>query len=77
VRSRCPNAPGIFQTDLNRCLLESARGHELRLRTPMRRFGEIEELVGAGVFLASDQASFITGQLLVVDGGFLASGVNQ
>jgi NAD(P)-dependent dehydrogenase (short-subunit alcohol dehydrogenase family) len=43
----------------------------------MRRFGEIEELVGAGVFLASDQASFITGQLLVVDGGFLASGVNQ
>ena len=72
-----PGPTGIFQTDLNRCLLESARGHELRLRTPMRRFGEIEELVGAGVFLASDQASFITGQLLVVDGGFLASGVNQ
>jgi NAD(P)-dependent dehydrogenase (short-subunit alcohol dehydrogenase family) len=70
-------APGIFRTDLNRDLLESERGHELRLRTPMRRFGEIEELVGAGVFLASDAASFITGQLLVVDGGFLASGVNQ
>lgn len=70
-------APGIFQTDLNRGLLESARGHELRWRTPMRRFGEIEELVGAGIFLASDEASFITGQVLVVDGGFLASGVNQ
>jgi NAD(P)-dependent dehydrogenase (short-subunit alcohol dehydrogenase family) len=70
-------APGIFKTDLNRSLLESARGHELLMRTPMRRFGEMEELVGAAVFLASDEASFITGQLLVIDGGFLASGVNQ
>jgi NAD(P)-dependent dehydrogenase (short-subunit alcohol dehydrogenase family) len=70
-------APGIFRTDLNRDLLESPRGHELLVRTPMRRFGEIGELVGAAVFLASNAASFITGQLLVVDGGFLASGVNQ
>lgn len=69
--------PGIFQTDLNRDLLESPRGHELRQRTPMGRFGEVGELVGAGIFLASDQASFITGQCVVVDGGFLASGVNQ
>lgn len=69
--------PGIFQTDLNRDLLETPRGHELRQRTPMGRFGEVGELVGAGIFLASDQASFITGQCVVVDGGFLASGVNQ
>ena len=71
-------APGIFRTDLNRDLLDdSPRGRELLLRTPMKRFGEPDELVGAAVFLASDAASFITGQLLVVDGGFLASGVNQ
>lgn len=70
-------APGVFQTDLNRALLESPRGQEFLLRTPMRRFGRIEELVGAAVFLASDAASFVTGHLLVVDGGFLASGVNQ
>ncbi|HSP90437.1 MAG TPA: SDR family oxidoreductase [Vicinamibacterales bacterium] len=70
-------APGIFVTDLNRGIVESPRGHELLLRTPMRRFGDVDELVGAAIFLASDAASFITGQLLVVDGGFLASGVNQ
>lgn len=70
-------APGIIRTDLNRELIESPRGHELLVRTPMRRFGETEEVVGAAIFLASDAASFITGHLLVVDGGFLASGVNQ
>jgi NAD(P)-dependent dehydrogenase (short-subunit alcohol dehydrogenase family) len=70
-------APGVFVTDLNRRMLGSARGEEILVRTPMRRFGEVEELVGATVFLASDAASFVTGQLLVVDGGFLASGVNQ
>jgi NAD(P)-dependent dehydrogenase (short-subunit alcohol dehydrogenase family) len=69
-------APGIFRTDLNRHLLDSPRGEELVLRTPMRRFGEVNEVVGAAVFLASDASSFVTGQLLVVDGGFLASGVN-
>jgi NAD(P)-dependent dehydrogenase (short-subunit alcohol dehydrogenase family) len=53
------------------------RGQEFLLRTPMRRFGKTEELVGAAVFLASDAASFVTGHLLAVDGGFLASGVNQ
>jgi NAD(P)-dependent dehydrogenase (short-subunit alcohol dehydrogenase family) len=47
------------------------------MRTPMGRFGKLDELVGAAVFLASDSASFVTGQILVVDGGFLASGVNQ
>jgi NAD(P)-dependent dehydrogenase (short-subunit alcohol dehydrogenase family) len=53
------------------------RGREFLVRTPAARFGELEELVGAAVFLASDAASFVTGHLLAVDGGFLASGVNQ
>jgi NAD(P)-dependent dehydrogenase (short-subunit alcohol dehydrogenase family) len=70
-------APGVFQTDLNRELLASARGQEFLIRTPMKRFGQVEELVGAAVFLASDASSFVTGQLIAVDGGLLASGVNQ
>jgi NAD(P)-dependent dehydrogenase (short-subunit alcohol dehydrogenase family) len=70
-------APGVFKTDLNATLLAGPRGQEFLLRTPMKRFGRLEELAGAAVYLASDAASFVTGQLLVVDGGFLASGVNQ
>jgi len=71
-------APGVFRTDLNRKLLdETERGRELLMRTPMKRFGCPGELVGAAVLLASDAASFITGQCLTVDGGFLASGVNS
>lgn len=76
----CVNAvaPGVFRTDMNASLLDgTARGQEFLLRTPMRRFGNLSELVGAAVFLASDAASFVTGHILVVDGGFLASGVNQ
>ena len=76
----CVNAilPGVFRTALNEGLLDGTdRGRELLMRTPMRRFGQPEELVGAAVFLASDAASFVTGHLLAVDGGFLASGVNQ
>jgi NAD(P)-dependent dehydrogenase (short-subunit alcohol dehydrogenase family) len=70
-------APGVFRTDLNKDLLDnSERGRELLMRTPMRRFGQADELVGAAVLLASDAASFITGQCIAVDGGFLASGVN-
>ena len=76
----CVNAiaPGVFRTDLNAGLLDgTGRGEEFLVRTPMRRFGNLEELVGAAVFLASDAASFVNGHILVVDGGFLASGVNQ
>jgi len=76
----CVNAlvPGVFRTALNAALLDgTARGQEFLLRTPMARFGQLEELVGAAVFLASDAASFVTGQAIVVDGGLLASGVNQ
>jgi NAD(P)-dependent dehydrogenase (short-subunit alcohol dehydrogenase family) len=71
-------APGVFRTDLNRQLLdETERGRELLLRIPMHRFGCAEEVVGAAVLLASDAARYITGQCIVVDGGFLASGVNS
>jgi NAD(P)-dependent dehydrogenase (short-subunit alcohol dehydrogenase family) len=71
-------APGVFRTELNAALLDgSPRGKELLMRTPMGRFGKTDELVGAAVYLASEGASFVTGQVLVVDGGFLASGVNQ
>lgn len=71
-------APGVFKTDLNKNLLESTeRGREFQTRTPMGRFGQVEELAGAAIFLSSDAASFVTGEVLVVDGGFLASGVNQ
>jgi NAD(P)-dependent dehydrogenase (short-subunit alcohol dehydrogenase family) len=76
----CVNAiaPGYFRTALTERLLNGTpRGDEVLLRTPMKRYGELEELVGAAVFLASDAASFVTGTTLAVDGGFLASGVNQ
>jgi len=71
-------APGYFRTPLSeKLLVGTPRGNEVILRTPMNRFGELEELVGAAVFLASDAASFVTGTILPVDGGVLASGVNQ
>jgi NAD(P)-dependent dehydrogenase (short-subunit alcohol dehydrogenase family) len=71
-------APGVFPTPLNASLIQGTpRGEELLLRTPMRRFGEANELAGAAIFLASEAASFVTGEIVAVDGGFLASGVNQ
>jgi NAD(P)-dependent dehydrogenase (short-subunit alcohol dehydrogenase family) len=76
----CVNAiaPGVFRTALNRELLDGTeRGKEFLLRAPMRRFGQLHELAGAAVFLASESASFVNGEVLAVDGGFLASGVNQ
>ncbi len=70
--------PGVFRTELNADLLDNTeRGRELLLRTPMRRFGRTEEVTGAAIFLASDAVSFITGQSIIVDGGFSASGVNS
>jgi NAD(P)-dependent dehydrogenase (short-subunit alcohol dehydrogenase family) len=76
----CVNAimPGVFRTAMNEKLLDgTARGQEFLIRTPMGRFGKVEELVGGAIFLASEAASFVTGTILQVDGGFLASGVNQ
>jgi len=71
-------SPGVFLTPLNRSILEGTeRGRELKLRTPLKRFGDVEELVGAAIFLGSEAASFVNGQIIAVDGGFLASGVNQ
>jgi NAD(P)-dependent dehydrogenase (short-subunit alcohol dehydrogenase family) len=75
----CVNAiaPGVFRTAMNEKILEGPRGKEFLIRTPMGRFGKLEELVGSAIFLASEAASFVTGTILQVDGGFLASGVNQ
>jgi NAD(P)-dependent dehydrogenase (short-subunit alcohol dehydrogenase family) len=76
----CVNAiaPGYFRTPLSeKLLVGTGRGREVIMRTPMNRFGELEELIGAAVFLASEAASFVTGVILPVDGGVLASGVNQ
>lgn len=70
-------APGVFRTEMNEKLLDGTeRGREYKMRTPMGRFGNTRELVGAAVLLASDSASYINGATIAVDGGFLASGVN-
>jgi NAD(P)-dependent dehydrogenase (short-subunit alcohol dehydrogenase family) len=70
--------PGVIPTPLNEKLLDgTARGQEFLLRNPMKRFGKPEEIAGAAVFLASDAAAYVTGEMLRVDGGVLASGVNQ
>src|SRR2546429_6712260 len=79
-RGVCVNAiaPGVFRTALNSALLDdTARGREFLARTPLGRFGRVEELAGAAIFLASEAASFVNGEVLVVDGGLLASGVNR
>jgi NAD(P)-dependent dehydrogenase (short-subunit alcohol dehydrogenase family) len=76
----CVNAiaPGYFRTPLSeKLLVGTGRGNEVLMRTPMGRFGELDELIGATIFLASEAASFVTGTILPVDGGVLASGVNQ
>ena len=76
----CVNAivPGVFPTELNKKLIMGTpRGKEILMRTPMSRFGKPEELIGVAILLASDGASFLTGQSIAVDGGYLVSGVNQ
>ena len=71
-------APGVFPTDMNRPLIEGTpRGDEFILRTPLRRFGDVGELVGTAILLASPAASYITGQIFPVDGGLLAATISQ
>jgi NAD(P)-dependent dehydrogenase (short-subunit alcohol dehydrogenase family) len=71
-------APGVFPTALNDELVSNTdRGRELLMRTPMNRFGRLDEIAGGAIYLASDAASFVTGEILVIDGGYLASGVNR
>jgi len=71
-------APGIFPTALNDELVSNTdRGRELLMRTPMNRFGRLDEVAGGAIYLASDAASFVTGEIIVIDGGYLASGVNR
>jgi NAD(P)-dependent dehydrogenase (short-subunit alcohol dehydrogenase family) len=71
-------APGVFETPLNRAIInERHRRASILTRTPMRRFGKLEEIQGAAIFLASDSASFVTGEILAVDGGFLAQGIGD
>ncbi len=71
-------APGVFPTPLNMSLIQGTpRGEELLVRTPTHRFGKPREVVGPAIFLASEASSFVIGEVIVVDGGFLSSGVNQ
>jgi NAD(P)-dependent dehydrogenase (short-subunit alcohol dehydrogenase family) len=71
-------APGVFRTEINTHLLDNTdRGREFLMRTPLGRFGDVEELVSSAIYLASPASSFVTGEILAVDGGFLASGVNR
>lgn len=70
-------APGFFETDLNREIIAEGTERRRRIeeRTPMRRIGNLDELVGAVLYLVSDDAGFVTGTILPIDGGFLVSGI--
>lgn len=71
-------APGFFPTDLNRELIEETdRGRRVLEKTPLGRFGEVDEIAGPAVFLASPAARFVNGHVLVVDGGFNATAVGD
>jgi NAD(P)-dependent dehydrogenase (short-subunit alcohol dehydrogenase family) len=70
-------APGVFPTALNSRIIDSPRGKELLMRTPMARFGAPQELVTTAIYLAARETTYTTGQVIPVDGGMLASGVNQ
>jgi NAD(P)-dependent dehydrogenase (short-subunit alcohol dehydrogenase family) len=69
-------APGFFMTALNRDKMSAQRKEAALRRTPMHRFGELDELAGAAIFLASGAASYVTGATIGVDGGFLSSGLD-
>jgi NAD(P)-dependent dehydrogenase (short-subunit alcohol dehydrogenase family) len=68
-------SPGFFMTELNQSKMGPKRKENALLRTPMGRFGQVDELVGAAVYLVSPAAGFVTGTVLNVDGGYLASGI--
>lgn len=68
-------SPGFFMTELNRDKMSAERKALALARTPAGRFGEVDELVGAAIYLASPAASYVTGEALAVDGGFLATGL--
>ena len=71
-------APGVFETDLNKEIInQPARKASIFSHTPMKRFGQVEEIKGAAIFLASDSASYVTGAYIPVDGGFLAQGIGE
>lgn len=68
-------SPGVFITELNKGKMAPERERSALFRTPMGRFGDVRELVGAAIFLASDAASYTTGTVLNIDGGYLADGI--
>jgi len=71
-------APGVFETPLNRHLIhEPGRKASILSHTPMKRFGNLEEIKGAAIYLASDSASFVTAEIISVDGGFVAQGIGS
>lgn len=64
-------APGVFRTDINTHLFDDTeRGREFLLRTPMGRLGDVQEPVSSAIYLASPASSFVTGEILCVDGGY-------
>jgi len=69
--------PGYFYTEMTEKIMKNEVTYNRIInRTPMKRIGKVDELVGAAIFLASDASNFITGETLAVDGGFLAFGVD-
>jgi len=69
-------APGVFETPLNTGLInQPERKASILSHTPMKRFGNLEEIRGVAIFLASDAASFVTAEVIAVDGGFMAQGI--
>lgn len=67
-------APGYFRTDLTEVLCQDEAWCDAMLaKIPAGRFGDLDDLVGATVFLCSDVSRYVTGQILYIDGGFMAS----